>query len=574
MRTLSPVSAVEVDDLGLSPEVAWYLSSRGIALPDCPPRIKTPEPSGVEGAVFDPARVDRVLKAFALLRHTQGQWAGRPLTPDPWQIAYIIAPVFGWVIWDDDANSYVRIIRNLYVEIPRKNGKTTLLGGIGLYLTCADGEQGAQVIAAATTEKQAGYLFGPVKQLAQRSPALQPFVKPLAKRIIHTSTNSYMEVVSSVAEALHGGNIHGGIVDELHVHKNPELVETIETGTGSRTQPLIAIITTADDGRQGTIYARKRDFVEKLARGVITAPSNYGVVWSAAPGDDPFLESTWAKANPGLGISPTRGYMRESAGKAQQSPADLATFLRLHLGVRTKQTTKFVDLDVWDRNAGAPVDEAALAGREAFGGLDLASTSDLCSLCWVFPDGDGGLDAVWRHWVPERAFERINERTAGMAAVWRREGHLRVTPGDVADYDFISAQINADRETFYVHSIGFDRWNASQLVNGLLADNAPMVQLGQGFASMSAPLKHLQHLLLSGVEGAPRFRHGGNGLMRWQIDNLAVATDAAGNVKPDKKSSGDKIDGVSAAVDAVAMVLASQVQFESAYGNDRGVEVI
>lgn len=569
----TPAEALE-DHLGLSPEVSWYLESRGIPFPTGRPLISTPEPSGVEGALFDPDRVDRVLTAFSLLRHTQGRWAGQPLNPDPWQIAFILAPVFGWVRWDEELGDHVRIISSLYVEVPRKNGKTTLLGGVGLYLTCADREQGAQVVTAATTEKQAGYLFTPVKQLARSSPALKPHTKALAKKIIHTASNSYMEVVSSVAEALHGGNIHGGLIDELHVHKDPALVETIETGTGSRSQPLVAIITTADDGRQDTIYSRKRDFIEKLARGVIMDATTYGVVFSAETSDDPFSEVTWRKANPGYGVSPTRSYMERASAKAQQSPADLATFLRLHLGIRTHQETRYIDLPVWDRNCGAPILEADLKGREAFGGLDLASTSDLCSLCWLFPDDHGGVDAIWRHWVPQRAFQRINDRTAGMAEVWRREGLLTVTPGDVADYGFIQAQINLDREQFYVHAIGFDRWNASQLVNDLLSDGAPMVQLGQGFASMSAPLKHIQHLLLQGTEERPMFHHGGNGLMRWQTDNLAVATDPAGNVKPDKKASGDKIDGISAATDAMAMVLASALDFESAYSPDRGVEVI
>ena len=186
----------------------------------------------------------------------------------------------------------------------------------------------------------------------------------------------------------------------------------------------------------------------------------------------------------------------------------------------------------------------------------------------AFPDEDGGYDVVWRHWVPEDAFRRLNERTAGAARVWRREGWLHVTPGDVADYEYIRAQINRDRERFNVAAIGYDRWNASQLVNDLTNDEAPMVQLGQGYASMSAPLKQIKHLLLEGTTDAPRYRHGGNPVMRWQTDNLAVAMDAAGNVKPDKSKAGDKIDGWSAAVDAMAMALAAEPPGRSAYEDD------
>lgn len=517
--------------------------------------------------MFSPKRVDRVLKAFELLRHTQGQWAGRALIPDPWQVAYILAPAFGWVRWDEDAHAYVRVVHHLYVEVPRRNGKTTLVGGLGIYLTCADGERGAQVIATATTEKQARLVFDPVRQLAAKSPDLSPFVRSLNGRIVHDRTGSYMEPVASVAEALHGGNIHGGLVDELHVHKSPDLVQTIETGTGSRTQPLIVIITTADDGRQDTIYARKREYIEKLSRRVIADASTYGVVWCADADDDPFKESTWRKANPGYGVSPTRQYMREAAARAKNSPAELSNFERLHLGLRTNQETRYVDLAVWDRNAGM-VDEAKLAGRTCYGGLDLAATSDLCSLAWTFPAEDGSCDTIWRHWCPDAAFQRINDRTAGLAQVWRNEGWLAVTPGDVADYDYIREQINRDRERFTVAAIGYDPWNSSQLVNDLTSDEAPMVQIRQGYASMSPPLKQIKHLLLEGTAKAPRYRHGGNPLMRWQTDNLAVAMDPAGNVKPDKARAGDKIDGWAAAVDAMAMVIAAVKPIRSAYEDD------
>lgn len=558
-------------DLGLSPEVLWYLQERDIDLPTCAPSIRTPEPCDVPGATFDPQRVDRVLGAFKRLRHTKGKWANRPLVPDPWQVAYILAPVFGWVRWDDDADDYVRIIRSLYVEVPRKNGKSTLLGGIGVYLTCADGERGAEVVAAATTTKQARYVFDPVRQLAAKSPALRPYVKPYANRIVHLATNSYMEVVSSVAEALHGGNLHGGIVDELHAHKGSELVEVIESGTGSRTQPLVSIITTADDGRQGTIYARKRHYVEQLARDVFTDPATYGVVWCADRDDDPHDPATWAKANPGYGTSPTRQYLTDASAKAKNSPSELSSFLRLHLGIRTNQDVRFVELPTWDRNA-VQVDLAGLRGSYAYGGLDLAATSDLCSLCWTVPDGAGGYDVVWRHWCPEGAYEPLRKRTAGMADVWRREGLLVVTPGNVADYDYIRQAINEDRKHFDVQAIGYDPWNSSQLVNDLTGDDAPMVQVRQGYASLSPALKQVGHALLEGTQDKPRYRHGGNPLMRWQTDNLAVATDPSGNVKPDKKRSGDKIDGWSSAVTAMAVLMASP-STGSAY-DDHGLVVI
>jgi phage terminase large subunit-like protein len=538
-------------DPRLSEEVRWYLRTRGIPHPDCPPRFLTPDGSQLPGAVFDPGRVDHVLRVFSLLRHTQGRLAGRPLKPDPWQIAYKLAPVFGWVRENDDGD-VVRVVRSAYFEEPRKNGKTTIAGGCAIYLTAADDEPGAQVYAVAAGKDQARFCFDPVKVLAEKSPHLSPYVRATASRIVHVPTSSYFAVVSSLADLLHGANIHGGIIDELHIHRTPDVVEAVETGTGSRRQPLVITITTADDGRQGTIYARKRERIEQLARGALVDPSVYGVIWAADPdaaGYDPFDEATWASANPGYGISPTREYLRSAAAEAQQSPAQLATFLRLHLGIRTKQQTKFLELPAWDANR-AELDETGLAGRECFGGLDLASTADLCALCWDFPDWQGGHEAIWRLWAPEAALLSLDRRTAGQASVWVGRGWLELTPGNVVDYGYIRQQVNRDRAAFLVREIAFDRWNATQVVTDLMGDGAQMVQMGQGFASMNGPTKELQRLLLEG-----RYRHGPNGCLRWQVDNFAVEMDASGNVKPSKARAGDKIDGLVASVMALDRVM-------------------
>jgi phage terminase large subunit-like protein len=557
-------------DLLISDEVAWYLDQRGIPMPDCPPKIKTPEPTGKD-VRFDPARVDKVLNVFQLLRHTQGKWAGRPLYPDPWQTAYILAPIFGWVRRNDDGE-WTRVIRRAYVDIPRKNGKTTTAGGIAVYLTAADGEAGAQVYAVAGGKDQARYCFDPVKSLAEKSPALAPHVRALQSRIVHKHSDSYFAVVSKVADLLHGANIHGAIIDELHVHKTAELVETVETGTGSRTQPLILTITTADDGRQATIYARRRHYIEQVARGAISDPTIYGVVWAADDDDDPFVESTWRKANPGFGISPSREYLEASANEAKNSPADLAKFQRLHLGLRTKQETRFLRLDAWDRNA-SMVDERKLSGRVCYGGLDLAATTDLCALAWVFPDAQGGHDLLWRMWAPAGAMDQLSQRTAGLADVWQRRGLITVTPGDVTDYDYIRSQINLDRERFAVGEIAYDPWNSSQLVTDLMADGLSMVKMRQGFGSLSAPTKEFQRLMLEGTEATPRLRHGGNPCVRWQVDNFAVEMDSAGNVKPSKQNSGDKIDAIVAAIMALDRAIHYTPPRRSAY-DDGDLQIV
>jgi phage terminase large subunit-like protein len=298
---------------------------------------------------------------------------------------------------------------------------------------------------------------------------------------------------------------------------------------------------------------------------VFVAPSVYGAVWAAEREDDPHVESTWRKANPGYGVSPTRSYLQAKSDEAKQSPADLAKFLRLHLGRRTKQETKFLTMESWHANAGM-VDEAQLAGREAYGGLDLAATSDLCALCWLFPDDErGGFDALWRLWTPEENVEKLDQRTAGAASVWVREGLLVATPGNVADYDFIKVQIEQDMGVFDVRSIGYDPWSAVPLTNDLAESQAPMVKVRQGVVTMSPPLKELQRLLLKGTPQAPQLRHGGNPAVTWMVDNLAVAMDSAGNVKPDKARSAEKIDAVSALVTAMSEAMTREAPQTSAY---------
>jgi len=557
------------------------MESRGYKVPDCPPLIKTPEPgyvkvSAARGYRFDPERVDKVINSFRQLRHTKGHMAGHVFEPDPWQVAYVIAPWAGWITKSPDTGEWVRVITLMYVDLPRKNGKTTLAGGIGLYMTGADGEHGAQVLSAATTKDQASFVFEPMRQLVLKS-GLRAYLKPYKYKILHPASGSYFQPVANAGDAQHGADIHCGIVDELHLHKEMTLIDALETGTGSRTQPLIMYITTADAGKRHTPYDVKRDRIEKLASGVLKDPTTYGVVFAAdakSPDFDPFSIKTIKSANPGFGISPTKRYLLGEAEKAKESPAALARYLRLHLGIRTKQEFRFIDVEDWDVNA-AMVDARKLKGALCYGGLDLGSTSDLTALVWVFPDmDDGAFDVLARFWTPEENLVNLDDRTANAASTeWVPQGWLRTTPGNVTDYRFIKKQIDEDLSTFEVAEIAYDPWHAQELVNDLVNDGAPMVMMRQGYASMSAPTKDFQRLVKMGAQldedghpVRPIIRHGGNPVLRWMIDNFAVQMDPAGNVKPDKVNAGDKIDGVVALIMALGRALANAPDDSEVWG--------
>lgn len=560
----------------LSPEVQWYLESRGFGLPKCKPAVRTPEPRTVRGAMFDPARVDKVIRALRALKHTKGKWAGRPLEPAAEQVAYIIAPVFGWVK-KDSFGIYQRIIRDAYVEMPRKGAKTTLVSALAMILAFADGEAGAEVLLGAASRDQAGQAYKPLEALARSSDVLRSAgVKATKSQITRASDGSFIKAVSSRGDLAHGANVHGGLIDELHVHKNGDLLEAIESGTGAREQPLTFIITTADEGSTTSIYAQRRELIEKLARRTLKAPTMYGVVFAADETDDPFAEATWAKANPLYPVTPSPEFMRSAADKARANPVALSSFKRLHLGIRDRSVKRFLDLPKWDRN-GSILNETALKGKTAFGGLDLASVSDLTALCWVFPSGtaDYGYDVLWRFWLPEDALPALSLRTAKTAEGWVKDGWITLTPGDVTDYDFIKKVVVRDADSFKVRSIGYDRWNSSQLVIDLTEkDDMPMVKVGQGVVSLSAPMKELDRLVRVGTSARPMLRHGGNPVARWMADNLVPYTDASGNIKPDKANSMDKIDGMSALVTALAVAMAAEPEKTSAYTAQRGLMTI
>jgi phage terminase large subunit-like protein len=277
-------------------------------------------------------------------------------------------------------------------------------------------------------------------------------------------------------------------------------------------------------------------------------------------------------ANPLYPVTPSREFMMDAADLAKASAMQKASFLRLHLGIRSKLDAGFFDLASWDRNLSI-VDEAKLHGRRAYGGLDLAATTDLTALAWLFPDDSGGFDVLWRFWMPEDAVERLDASTARMASEWVAKGWIKTTPGAVTDYSFIKAQILRDMDSFSVQGVGVDPWNATHLSTELIDEGVPIEHVRQGTMSLSAPLKEIDRLVRLGRPSKPMFRHGGNPVARWMADNLRPTVDSNGNVKPDKAKSTNKIDGISAATTAMFVAMNVEAETTSAY-EDHGVESI
>lgn len=505
-------------------------------------------------AWFDVDRVKKALRALGAFKHTKGRWAGVRLRLgeglDPWQLVWIIAPVFGWVYHDAEIDRVVRVIRSAWIEVPRKNGKSTLSSGISGVLLLADGEAGAEVYNAAGSTLQAGRVFDDAKRMLQTSPAARKKVEPLKEVVNVPHTGSILRVLSRVAETAHGLNVSGGIIDEVHTLRlRRALVEAIETGTGARDQPLIVFITTADEAEEGTIYDEKHTYTRNVANGIVEDTTYYGVIWAAEPEDDPFSEATMRKANPGAGKSPTWAYLRGEAKKAKTTPSKFPSYCRLSLNLRMRDQSRWLDLNKWDLCDGS-VDRAQLAGRKAWGGLDLSAVSDFTAWAvWVESNRPGAeLDLLARFWLPEERVEDLEQRTMVPIRKWIADGYITTTEGDVIDYASVKSTIIGDCKHLDMQRISYDRMFAGQMVQELDKElrGVEVVPIAQTYLGLSPACKELERLV-----GAQLFRHGGNPVLRWMASVVEVKNDGQDNirpVKPDRQKSITRIDGIQAAV--------------------------
>ena len=477
-----------------------------------------------------------------LLHHSKGEWAGRPFQLQVWQ-RQVIRDVFGWKRHSDRTRRY----RKVYLEVPRKNGKSTIAAGIALCLLFADNERGAEVYSAAADRDQAGIVFNEAKAMVQDSQMLAQRAQVYKSSIVVEETRSFYRVLSADAFTKHGLNAHGVVIDELHAQPTRELFDVLATSTGARRQPLIVMITTAGYDRESVCW-EQHEYALKVQRGVIDDPEWYVAIYAADEQDDWRDPAVWAKANPSMGVTVKADYLESEARRAEQVPAYQNTFRRLHLNQWTQQETKWLDLGAWD-TCGAPIDVHLLEGSECYGGLDLASSSDVAAFVLCFPTEPGETEHyTWLpfFWIPQENMMQRSLHDRVPYDAWVRDGLISATPGNVIDFDRIVRDIEPLGERFHIKEIAFDRWGAFQVSNQLAGMGFTMVGFGQGFASMSQPTKDLLRLV-----GAKQLSHGGHPVLRWMADNIVVDQDAAGNVKPNKQKSREKIDGIVAGVMAL-----------------------
>lgn len=492
---------------------------------------------------FDVGKAQRILDFFPdFIRHVKGKLAGQPYELSDWE-AFILINLFGFV----DANGKRRF-RTAYVEVARKNSKSTFCSGIALFMTAFDMEGGAEVYSAATTRDQARIVFGDAQNMVRKSAPLKKVFGVHKLNIHHMKSASKFEPLSSDAQTLDGLNIHCGIMDEVHAHKTREVWDVVETATGAREQPLILAITTAGFNKQGIGY-EQREYVTKVLGGVVDDDTYFGIIFTIDEDDDPFDQAVWIKANPNLGRSKKLDDMQRLAKKASEMPAARNNFLTKHLNVWVNAETAWLDMARWEKLPKRGSIEH-LKTLPCYIGLDLANKLDVAAVVAAFPDGNQ-IHFLCKFYLPENTIYAKSRTIGNMYDTWAQQGHLTLTDGDIIDHEYIEHDIREMLNDFDVKAVGFDPWGSTQMSIRLSEDGAPMVEIPQTVKNLSESMKEIEAKVISG-----ELYKDANPMMDWMASNIVVKLDRNENYFPNKEHPDNKIDGMVALFMAVNRIIA------------------
>ncbi len=493
-------------------------------------------------------RADKVLKFISLLKHSKAPFTGQPFELIYWQEDFI-RTLYG-TLKPDGQRQY----RQALLYLPRKNGKTALAAALALYHLLADGKPGGEIYLAAGSREQAGICFNQCRDFVRSNPTLSKRLKIIEykKLITDPQTGSILRALAADGGLAHGLNPTAIIADELHIWEGKrglEMWEALQTGFGTREEPLLLAISTAGYDR-GSLFWEFYSQAKKVQEDPDRDPSFLPWLYEADPADDWQDPATWAKANPALGEFRSMEDMLTLAARAKESPSLENSFRRLYLNQWTGSESVWISPDRWAA-CGAVVDKEALRGRECFAGLDLSATTDLAAFVLVFPDDNDppNYTALPYFWLPE-ARATADRRDNVDYRAWARAGYMKLLPGDVLDQRIIKADIQALADQYRIKEIAFDRWNAFQLAVELGEEGANMISTGMGYASLSTPSKTLEEWILSN-----RLQHDNNPVLNWCMGNVVMEQDPAGNIKPSKSKAKDRIDGTVALILAISRAM-------------------
>ena len=498
---------------------------------------------------WDEKAAERVCVFISNLPHIKGEWArtGQTIDLEPWQ-CFLLTTVFGWKRADG-----TRRFRTAYTEVARKNAKSTLSSGVGLYMLTADGEPGAEVYSAATTREQARIVWAVARAMARKVPALRAYGVLTHANAITNGDDGSFKALSAEAKNLDGLNVYCAIVDELHAHRTREVWEVIETGTGSRTQPLIWVITTAGSDRSSICY-EQRDYVRKILGGAVEDDTYFGIIYTLDKEDDWADETNWIKANPNLGVSVKLDDLQRKAKKALQQTAAQPGFLTKHLDVWVNADQAWMDMRKWEACGDPNLSIDDFRGEQCWLGVDLASKTDIAAMTALFVRADGKRVLFRFCWAPEETVEgSVNAQYPG----WAREGKLLVTDGATIDFNEIGDMVRALAADHDLRTAAFDPWQSVKLMQELAAEGIPVVEYRHTIGNMSEPMKQLEADVLDG-----KVVHEGCPMIAWMVSNVVCHRDQKDNVMPRKEVLANKIDWPVSAIYAYGMYLRDEAAQE------------
>jgi phage terminase large subunit-like protein len=519
----------------------------------------TRQPGGhPAGLTFDLATVDRAIRFFGCLCHSKGEWAGQPFHLEPWQ-AFIVGSLLGWKRADG-----TRRFRTAYCEVPRKNGKSTLLAGLGLYGLVMDREQGAEVYCAATMRDQAKIVWSEAARMRDKSPTLASHVRKFVGSLVAETTGSKMVPLGADADTLDGLNPHVVIIDELHAHRTRAVLDVMDSALGARRQPLLVMITTAGSDRASVCW-EQRAYAERVLAGLVEDESLFCYVATINPGDDWRDESAWRKANPNLGVSVKLDYLERRAARAMKMPGAQNSFRRLHLDEWTEAAEAWLSVGVWEAVQASALDLAEYRGRPAWLAVDLSSKRDLTALMVVVESfdarGDALLRAFPRFWMPAEGILERSERDGVDYATWRDHGLITATPGPVVDVAHVAAAIAELAEDLDLQGVVGDAYRRPELQAALeeLGCAVPLIDHPQGYRKaagsdlwMPGSVEATENAILE-----HKVRIASSPVLTWNVASVCMVADAQANRKPNKLKSTGRIDGALTLIMAVGAVLRS-----------------
>jgi len=519
---------------------------------------------------FDPSSPTRKIRFSQELRHIEGPLANNHLKIklEPWQ-QFLDWCIFGWKRKDTGGRRFTKA----YVEVARKNGKTTMAATTAWYCSMMDGEEGPQVYCVATKLDQAKIAWDAIKAQVDYQPLLRSKTKAYKQGLTITipETHGVIKPIGRDSKTQDGLNPSFVLVDEYHAHPTAEMLNVMQNGMGARSQPLMYIITTAGFDKNSPCYQEERTLVTGILEKTLDpVPENvFGIIFTLDEGDDWADEKVWIKANPNLGVSVSIDFLRNQVTQALALPRKQNDVMTKNFNIWTQSTTRWIGAEAWDE-CNFPVPD--LIGRSCYGGLDLSTTTDISAFVLCFPpvDLETKYTFLYRFFIPgDNILER--ERLDKVPySLWRDQGYVTVTPGNVIDYDFIESQIIQDGHDFVIKEIAYDPYNSTEIVNHLSDEGLVTTPFRQGFISMNAPTMDFEKRVLG-----KELNHGNNPVIKWMVSCTELKHDGTGNIKPDKPDrtrSGKRIDGVVASI--MALDRAVQNQGKISVYEDRGVRAI